>query len=66
MMVILTTFIAPPLLRFVFQEPESDTTPSEKPALDGVSTGVMPVQPTANRRGSPEEAETAGEQKKGS
>ncbi|NEQ22567.1 MAG: cation:proton antiporter, partial [Microcoleus sp. SIO2G3] len=30
MMVILTTFIAPPLLRFVFQESEPDTTSSEE------------------------------------
>src|SRR4028119_500989 len=41
MMVILTTFIAPPLLRFVFQEPESDTTSSQMPALDGVKTEAI-------------------------
>ncbi len=66
MMVILTTFLAPPLLRVVFQEPEPATTPSEVPALDGASTGVVAAERTANRQESPEEVETAQEPKKGS
>jgi hypothetical protein len=40
MMVILTTFIAPPLLRLVFQEPESDTT-HQKSRFDRVSEFFM-------------------------
>jgi Kef-type K+ transport system membrane component KefB len=75
MMVILTTFVAPPLLRFVFQEPESDITPSEMPALDSPSTGAsaklgatapIAVEQTANTQESPEEVETVQEPNKGS
>ena len=74
MMVILTTFLAPPLLRFVFQEPESDITPSEMPALDSTSRGAIAklgatapiaVEPTANSQESPEEVETVQEPNKG-
>jgi Kef-type K+ transport system membrane component KefB len=74
MMVILTTFLAPPLLRFVFQEPESDITPSKMPVLDSTSTGAIAklgatapiaVEPTANSQESPEEVETLQEPKKG-
>ena len=64
MMVILTTFVAPPLLRFVFQEPESDITPSEMPALDSTSKGAIAVEQTANSQESPEKVETVQEQKK--
>lgn len=61
MMVILTTFLAPPLLRVVFQEPESETSPSEIPALDGASTELVAVEPTPHRQGSAEEAEAIEE-----
>jgi Kef-type K+ transport system membrane component KefB len=61
MMVILTTFVAPPLLRFVFQEPESETTPSEILALDGASTELVAVEPTHHRQGPPEEVEAIEE-----
>ncbi|BAZ28940.1 Na+/H+-exchanging protein [Cylindrospermum sp. NIES-4074] len=37
MMVILTTFLAPPLLRFVFPNPNTAATDSEKLSLDAVS-----------------------------
>ncbi len=57
MMVILTTFLAPPLLRFVFQESDSDVNYSEAIASEGVTTGNSPV--------TPEEVETAQEPKKG-
>jgi Kef-type K+ transport system membrane component KefB len=75
MMVILTTFVAPPLLRFVFQEPESDITPSKMPVLDSPSTGAIAklgatapiaVEQTANTQESPEEVETVQEPNKGS
>lgn len=56
MMVILTTFLAPPFLRVVFQEPESDTALGE-PALDQVGTGAMAV----DKQGKPEEVETLGD-----
>lgn len=63
MMVILTTFLAPPFLRVVFQEPKSTATQSEVPALDGKSTGAIAVD---NTQESPEKAQTGGEHKKGS
>ena len=64
MMVILTTFLAPPLLRFVFQESQSDTTPSEMAALDGSSTQAIALEQTIHNKAEPEEVETAPEQKK--
>jgi Kef-type K+ transport system membrane component KefB len=66
MMVILTTFLAPPLLRFVFQQAESDNTPSEMPASDGASTEAMAVEQIANSQVIPEEVEIVHEQKKSS
>jgi hypothetical protein len=63
-MVILTTFLAPPLLRFVFQEPQSDTTPSEMATLDGSSTQALAMEQTIHNEAEPEEVETAPEQKK--
>jgi Kef-type K+ transport system membrane component KefB len=65
MMVILTTFLAPPLLRFVFQESEPETTPSELPALDGSMPQAMAVEQTTNFQGEPKAVETAQEQNKG-
>ncbi|HEY9711277.1 MAG TPA: cation:proton antiporter [Oculatellaceae cyanobacterium] len=64
MMVILTTFLAPPLLRFVFQESQSDTTPSEMATLDGSSTQAIAMEQTIHNEAEPEEVETAPEQKK--
>ncbi|HEY9831302.1 MAG TPA: cation:proton antiporter [Stenomitos sp.] len=67
MMVILTTFVAPPLLRFVFQESELETTPSEIPTLDGASTESVVVEPAVNRRQeSFEDIAAIEERKKGS
>lgn len=66
MMVILTTFVAPPLLRFVFQESEAVSTESNIAALDGVSTGAMLVEQTANTQAESEDVETAQEPTKGS
>ena len=63
-MVILTTFIAPPFLRLVFPEPEVVSAPSEMPATEGVGAGSGSVE--ANSQGSSEAVETAQEQKKGS
>jgi Kef-type K+ transport system membrane component KefB len=42
MMVILTTFLAPPLLRFVFPDPQAVATDSEQLVLDGVSAKSDP------------------------
>jgi hypothetical protein len=62
------------LLRFVFQEPESDITPLEMPALDSTSTGAIAklgatapiaVEQTTNSQESPEEVETVQEPNKG-
>lgn len=61
MMVILTTFLAPPLLRFVFQESQKDTTYSEIAALDGSITQAIAVEQTTNDEVKPEEVETAQE-----
>ena len=60
MMVILTTFVAPPFLRLVFREP-APTTGSEIPALDGASTEAVAVEPSANRQEAPEQVEEARE-----
>lgn len=65
MMVILTTFLAPPLLRFVFQESQKDTTYSEIAALDGSITQAIAVEQTTNDEVKPEEVETAQQQNKG-
>ncbi|MBE9050478.1 cation:proton antiporter [Nostocales cyanobacterium LEGE 11386] len=46
MMVILTTFLAPPLLRFVFPDSDNEVTDSEKLILDGVTgTPLLVEQP---------------------
>ncbi len=42
MMVILTTFLAPPLLRFVFPDPQTVATDSEQLVLDSVSPEPTP------------------------
>jgi Kef-type K+ transport system membrane component KefB len=60
MMVILTTFVAPPFLRLVFREP-APTAGSEMPALEGASTEAVAVEPSANRQETPEEVEEARE-----
>ncbi|NEO29384.1 MAG: cation:proton antiporter [Symploca sp. SIO3C6] len=59
MMVILTTFVAPPLLRLVFEEPESEALTKAMSALDGNSTGAVAVDP----QGVPEEVEAGQEPK---
>lgn len=61
MMVILTTFLAPPLLRLVFQESESDATHSELAILDGSSTQAIALEQTTNDEVEPEEVEAAQE-----
>jgi Kef-type K+ transport system membrane component KefB len=67
MMVILTTFVAPPFLRLVFQESELETTPSEIPALDAASIESVAVEPAVNRQQeSFEDIEAIEERKKGS
>ncbi|MCA1993525.1 MAG: cation:proton antiporter [Coleofasciculus sp. S288] len=66
MMVILTTFLAPPLLRVVFQESEAVSTESNIAALDGASTGAMLVEQTANTQAESEDVETAQEPTQGS
>lgn len=60
MMVILTTFIAPPLLRLVFQEPV-EATSSDNQALDGAILGTNILDQTSNDPSIPEEVETAPE-----
>jgi hypothetical protein len=67
MMVILTTFVAPPFLRLVFQESQLETTPSEIPALDAASIESVAVEPAVNRQQeSFEDIEAIEERKKGS
>ena len=67
MMVILTTFVAPPFLRLVFQESELETTPSEIPALDAASIESVAVEPAVHRQQeSFEDIEAIEERKKGS
>lgn len=66
MMVILTTFLAPPLLRFVFQEPELEPTASQIPALDGAGEKSVAIEPTRHQQELPEDVEAIEEQKKGS
>jgi predicted Kef-type K+ transport protein len=79
MMVILTTFIAPPLLRLVFQEPELDST-AQRQALDSATTGAIALaeqdavqssretaiakEQTASARPNSEEVDTVQEPKK--
>jgi len=64
-MVILTTFIAPPLLRLVFQESASEATSEQTPVLDGASTGAMVVEPGANPAESSEKVEASQEPRQG-
>ncbi|MBW4643686.1 MAG: cation:proton antiporter [Goleter apudmare HA4340-LM2] len=45
MMVILTTFLAPPLLRFVFPDPETVATDSDKLVLDGAVAAPLTIEP---------------------
>ena len=66
MMVILTTFLAPPLLRFVFNDSDSETTPSQISALDVTSTESVAVEQMPHSQGSPEKVEASEEKKKGS
>jgi Kef-type K+ transport system membrane component KefB len=65
MMVILTTFIAPPLLRFVFQEPESETIASERLAEDSATTTGLTREQITDEQPQPKEVETLKEPKKG-
>ncbi|BAY91827.1 MULTISPECIES: cation:proton antiporter [unclassified Tolypothrix] len=44
MMVILTTFLAPPLLRFVFPDPASETTDTETLVLDGAGATSLTIE----------------------
>lgn len=66
MMVILTTFVAPPLLRFVFQEPESEATQSKAAVLEGSITDSVTVEPTTSHHGASQDTQPAPEFKKGS
>jgi Kef-type K+ transport system membrane component KefB len=66
MMVILTTFLAPPFLRLVFQEPELEPTASEIAALDGASAKSVAIEPTPPQQELSEDVEAIEEQKKGS
>jgi hypothetical protein len=63
MMVILTTFLAPPLLRLVFQEPTVVSTHSEVPSLDAGSTGAIAVEQMSKGQGDAQEIETVQEPK---
>ncbi len=65
MMVILTTFVAPPLLRLVFQESEAESTSSESAALDAASTKAAALEQTANTQAKLEDVGTAQDPKKG-
>jgi hypothetical protein len=49
MMVILTTFLAPPLLRFVFPDPKTVDTSSEQLVLDGSSGNSLVIEPLQSR-----------------
>ncbi|MBE9128479.1 MULTISPECIES: cation:proton antiporter [unclassified Coleofasciculus] len=44
MMVIITTFVAPPFLRLVFQEPEAAPMSEPVPSLDAASRGAIAVE----------------------
>ncbi len=66
MMVILTTFVAPPLLRVVLQEAESKPTLSEVPALDGARSEALAGEQGGNEQESSTNVETAQEPKKNS
>ena len=57
MMVIITTFIAPPFLRLVFQEPEVVSESASTPSLEGAATESVSLQSGL------EEVETSPEQK---
>lgn len=65
MMVILTTFIAPPFLRLVFQESEAVSTSEPIPALDAASGETIAMEQKARDQESPDEVEAAQEPKKG-
>jgi Kef-type K+ transport system membrane component KefB len=55
MMVILTTFVAPPLLRFVFQEPDSEVTQSKAAVLEGSGTNSVTGElKTSHQEASPD------------
>ncbi|MGQ4646009.1 cation:proton antiporter domain-containing protein [Lyngbya aestuarii] len=56
-MVILTTFIAPPLLRLVFQESESEATLEQTGVFEGASQGAAPVEPGVNPQEASKKAE---------
>jgi Kef-type K+ transport system membrane component KefB len=66
MMVILTTFVAPPLLRFVFQEPEPVATQAKDAVLEGSSTDSVTVDPTIIHQAVSQGDRAAQEFKKGS
>ncbi|HEY9601391.1 MAG TPA: cation:proton antiporter [Allocoleopsis sp.] len=66
MMVILTTFVAPPLLRFVFQEPETEVTLPQAAVLEGSSTNSVKGEPTTDDREAFQETPARQEFKKGS
>jgi Kef-type K+ transport system membrane component KefB len=61
MMVILTTFLAPPFLRLVFKEPELEPTASEIPALDGASAKSVAIEPTPHQKELSEDIEAIEE-----
>jgi Kef-type K+ transport system membrane component KefB len=63
MMVILTTFIAPPLLRVVFQEPEGVSTQAAVPSLDAGTVGAIAVEQMPKGQGDAQEVETVQEPK---
>ncbi|HEY9614186.1 cation:proton antiporter [Allocoleopsis sp.] len=66
MMVILTTFVAPPLLRFVFQEPELETTSSGISALDSASAESVAVEQRRHKQEPSEDVQAIEEYKKDS
>jgi Kef-type K+ transport system membrane component KefB len=63
MMVILTTFIAPPLLRLVFQEPELETIASERLAKSSSTPAGLTREQITDDPPQPEEIETLKEPK---
>ena len=66
MMVILTTFIASPLLRLVFQKPEGVSTQAAVPSLDAGTVGAtapIVVEQIPKGQGDAQESETAQEPK---
>ena len=61
MMVIITTFIAPPFLRFVFKEPTTATESGSAPSLEGAATESISLNANGEVSTSSEEVETAKE-----